>query len=607
MAAVLWTAEYLIRQQVQTRHQKKLEVLSEKVFFHLEKQKDRIRLMAEAVANFGRMGDLTAAEDRRQIQNLIWPVFNASDLDGLWIGDKRKELVRLQSDEFDRLAPEEKKRIKKAIFGTYGLQINKWEKGLFVSSSIPIYREEQAVGRVYAGVLIDHDYLIELAQGMDSFMAIVRNKEVISSTFTPREKGQGELEFSEELLKDIRSLEERPQTVTVEDQAYTMKSLPLKNRSGEVVSHLVIGISQEELNQTIVSLRRTIFGIGLVGALLGALLLFLLTARMRRQVLLLAEGTERLSTGIFDRPIPTISRDELGDLALSFNAMACALKERDRILQEEKEKILANVDVLSMLVHDVKAPMAGVRLMLESLLEENLAPEIKQRLASMGESIEELLGHLNNVLAVSKIEKGPFTLQWETVDLNGSVLYVASQVRVLAERKNIRFLEDLEENLAPIAADEYYLERVVYNLLTNALHWTPQGGWISLKTRNATGPMGKEVILEVADSGPGIPKELRPRLFSRYGSRPEKGDINGEHTGLGLYICRVIVEAHGGSIEELGKLGEGARFVCHFPIREELIARSGSGPKEEDRTAEDGKTGRRIPLESPLPTRVEKH
>lgn len=600
LAAVLVVAEHLIGQQVQKRHQKKLEVLSEKVFFHLEKEKDRIRLLAEAVANFGRMGDLTAAEDRRQIRHLIQPVFEASDLDGLWIGDTTgKELVRLESEAFGRLSREERLRLKRAFFGTYGLQVNRWEKGLFISSSVPIYQEEQPVGRVYGGVLIDHKYLSELSRGMDSFLAIVRAREVVSSTFSSKEEGGGELEFSEELLKEIPTFEEQPQAVNVEDQAYTMKALPLKNRAGQVIGHLVIGISREELEQTVVSLRRTIIGVGLGGALLGSLLMFSLTARMRRQVLLLAQGTEKLSSGGLDRPIPVVSRDELGDLALSFNEMAQALQERDRVLKEEKEKILANVDFLSMLVHDVKAPLAGVRLMLESLLEEDLAPDVKRRLASMGESTEELLGHLNNILAISKIEKGPFTLNLEMVDLNGSVKYVASQIRVLAELKEISILEDLEGDLAPIAADEYYLERIIYNLLTNALHWTPNGGRIILTTRNETGPKGKGVVLEVRDNGPGIAEELRPQLFSRYGCRIEKKDANGFHTGLGLYICRIIVEAHGGSLEERGRAGEGARFVCFLPIgKEERLRSETAAPPGENRSGESRNDfpGKAMPL-----------
>jgi len=264
--------------------------------------------------------------------------------------------------------------------------------------------------------------------------------------------------------------------------------------------------------------------------------------------------------------IPEISKDELGGLALSFNQMAQSLRERDRILLEEKEKILANVDFLSMMVHDIKAPIAGVSLMIETLLEENLSDEVKQRLSGMNESIEELLGHLYNVLTISKIEKGPFTLKIESVDLNASVAYVRSQCQVMADRKGIQLLEDLSQGLPALPADEFYLERLIYNLLINAIHWTPDGGWVRIKTGLQERRENCRITLEIIDSGPGIPLEQKGHLFRRFTSRPEKGDLTGTHSGLGLHISQSIVQAHGGDLQEDGRPGEGAHFVCSFPM-----------------------------------------
>jgi signal transduction histidine kinase len=294
----------------------------------------------------------------------------------------------------------------------------------------------------------------------------------------------------------------------------------------------------------------------------------LLTSKMRRQISLLSLGTERVSSGDLTKPIPEISKDELGVLARSFNQMAQTLQERNRILQEEKEKILANVDFLSMLVHDIKAPMAGVSLMIESLMDENLSEAVKQRLAGMGESLEELLSHLYNILTISKIEKGPFTLQLESVDLNASVTYVGSQCRVMGDRKEIHILEDLDLSLPALQADEFYLERLIYNLLINAIHWTPQGGTVKIKTGLLKEGEHNRITLEVADSGPGIPPEQKADLFKQFCSAAEKGDLTGTHSGLGLHIAQTIVQAHGGTLQEEGKPGEGAHFVCTFPLAE---------------------------------------
>jgi len=209
--------------------------------------------------------------------------------------------------------------------------------------------------------------------------------------------------------------------------------------------------------------------------------------------------------------------------------------------------------------------------MIETLLEEPLAPEIKHRLEGMGESLEELLSQLYNVLTISQIEKGPFHLTLDRVDLNSSVSYVRSQCQVMADRKQISLIEDLGQELPPLQADEFYLERLIYNLIINALHWTPGGGQVSLKTGSLNQGSRKSLFLEVADSGPGVPAEQKAYLFGKYVTSKGKGDLMGFHSGLGLYISQTVAQAHGGSLREEGRPGEGARFVCLLPASQEAV------------------------------------
>jgi signal transduction histidine kinase len=567
LSAVMLVAQSIITQQVHRRHQKKLDALTQKIFFSLEKQKDQIGLLALAIANLGRMGSLVIKEDQKNIRNLVSAVFKESDLDVLFVlGEQGKELMRLQSSEFRKLGLGGSGLIKKAIVGNYRVRMNKWTHGIFISGSAPIFYEDRVIGQVYAGDLIDNLFLSELAKETDSFMAVVNEGKVIASTFTQKEAAGEELEFSEDILQDIKALMNQDLPVEVEGKSYTMKSLPLRDREGNILSFLVIGLSRADLIQTVTSLRWVILGVGSGGAFLGILLMIVLTSSMRRQISLLSVGTEKVTSGDLDETITVISQDELGVLASSFNQMAQSLKERDRILREEKDKILANVDFLSMMVHDIKAPIAGVRLMIETLLEDNLSLEVKKRLSGMGDSIEELLSHLYNVLTISKIEKGPFILKKEPVDLNASITYVQSQCQVLADRKGILIQEDLAQGLPTFEGDEFYLERLIYNLLINAIHWAPIGGRVRLITGFREEGENRQITLEVIDNGPGIPSEQKDNLFKKFISSPEKGDLNGTHSGLGLYICQNIVKAHGGFLREDGKPGEGARFVVSFPI-----------------------------------------
>ena len=568
LSAVLITAQSIISQQVQRRHQKKLDGLAQSVIFRLDKEKDQIRLLIRAIAHLGQMGFLVDQSEVKGIKRLVYPVFKDSALDILYIvGQQRGVLVQFQSDRFTRLGREEIPLIRKAILGDYRVRLSRWERGIFLTGSAPISIEETGIGQVYAGILLNSDFVRELAKDTDAFMAIIKEGNVIASTFSQKGAEPEELEFSEELLQDIKALKGQTLPVDVEDNLYTMKSIPLRDEGGNLLGLLAIGLSRSEFNQTAGSLTRIILLIGAAAAGFGVLLTFLLTHGLRKQINHLSQGTERIRTGALTGEIPVISRDELGNLAQSFNQMVETLKERDRVLEEEKEKILGNVDFLSMMVHDVKAPIAGVRLMTDILLEEEPTGEIRPRLLGMRESIEELLAHLQNVLSISQIEKGPFTLAKEEVSLNSTTAFIRSQCQIMAESKGIQWLEEYDSSLPNIPADEFYLERLIYNLLINALHWAPRGGWVRIKTGRLKAPRPDGVFLEVSDNGPGVSPEQKPQLFQKYNFQRGKGDSASAHSGLGLYIAQLIAKAHGGLIEERGRAGEGARFTFSLPLQ----------------------------------------
>jgi two-component system sensor histidine kinase BaeS len=567
LGAALISAQSIISQQIQRRHQKKLEALTQNVFLQLDRKKDEIRLLARAVASLGQMGYLVDQKEVGQIRRLVRPVFKDSGLDLLFIaGHRGGLLLQFQTERFAAMGNKEISLVRKAILGDSRMRLSRWEQGIFLTGTSPIFLEEQAAGQVYAGILIGNDFIRGLAMDSDAFLAIINEGKVLASTLSGKEKEADELEFSEDLLQDIKALKGQPLPVYVEETMYTMKSQPLRDMNGNLLGFLVIGLSRNELNQTAASLQRNILLIGLISGGLGILLTVLLTYRMRKQIQQLTGGTKRISAGFLAEKIPVTSGDELGALADSFNQMSRTLEERNQVLEEEKEKILANVDFLSMMVHDVKAPLTGVRLMLEILLEDSPGAEFTQRLLGMRESIEELLAHLQNVLSITQIEKGPFTLNKETVQLNALIPLVRSQCQIIAESKQIRWQEDLAPDLPAIRGDEFYLERLLYNLLINALHWVPRGGWIKMTTRLRTAGDGRWATLEVADNGPGIPGEQKPLLFQKFSLGREKGKAVAAHSGLGLYIARIIAQAHGGVIEELGREGEGARFLLTVPV-----------------------------------------
>ena len=335
----------------------------------------------------------------------------------------------------------------------------------------------------------------------------------------------------------------------------------------------MVGVSQRELGPTLLMLKLVIFGVGGAAACIGGLLSFWLSSGMRRQIAHLAEGTRKAALEELAGDIPVTSRDELGDLAESFNAMIRALGEKTRLLQEERDRVAANADFLAMIVHDIKAPLTGVRLTIEALEDETLPPEIHHKLQGIIQRSEGLLLHLHNVLDLSRFESGRLALRPEPVPPGFIIQRLLHHFGALAQHQGVNLVASPPPNLPPIMVDEPSLDRVLANLLVNALAATPRGGEIQVKA--LPGDDHREVEIIVADTGCGLSPEDQEHLFEKY--RLSRHKNNG--SGLGLYICKTLVEANQGRIW-VESPGQGATFHLAFPPPRRMRKRQGQGSGE---------------------------
>jgi signal transduction histidine kinase len=289
---------------------------------------------------------------------------------------------------------------------------------------------------------------------------------------------------------------------------------------------------------------------------------------MRRQIAHLAEGTRKAALEELAGDIPVTSRDELGDLAESFNAMIRALGEKTRLLQEERDRVAANADFLAMIVHDIKAPLTGVRLTIEALEDETLPPEIHQKLQGIIQRSEGLLLHLHNVLDLSRFESGRLALRPEPVPPGFIIQRLLKHFGALALNEGVNLVASPPPSLPPIMVDEPSLDRVLANLLVNALAATPRGGEIRVEA--LPGADRREVEIIVADTGSGLSPEDQDHLFEKY----RLSGHNHDGSGLGLYICKTLVEANRGRIWAESRVGQGAAFHLSLPAVPEAEAAS---------------------------------
>lgn len=235
-----------------------------------------------------------------------------------------------------------------------------------------------------------------------------------------------------------------------------------------------------------------------------------------------------------------------------------------RDISAEYELEQKKADFLAMIVHDLRSPLIsniyGARL-LKKRLKESLDEELSEIIESNMATLDRALNLVNDLLAISKFESGKLEIKNEDVDI-GEILDISIRsFRTMAHMAGISIGRDAEPDIPRIKGDRELLIRMMINLIGNAVKFSPQGGDIRVTALTT----GFGVKVSVIDKGPGIPNENLSSIFDRYvqlGREREKMKMG---TGLGLTICKQIVEAHGGKIRAENAAGGGSIFTVELP------------------------------------------
>lgn len=301
-----------------------------------------------------------------------------------------------------------------------------------------------------------------------------------------------------------------------------------------------------------------------VALLLGALLTARVVAPLRR----MTARVEAIGAGDYSERLPASRDDEFGRLALAINAMTArveasiaALRATDTLRRE----LVANIG------HDLRTPLAGLQGYLEEaerLLGDDRPAAAAAALGTarrQGVHVERLVRDLFELSLLDAAEgsarAGP-TLQREPVPLAELLHHAAAGQRQTIQAAGVTLKTAIPADLPTVPADGARLLRVLDNLLDNARRHTPVGGTVGLSAREEAG----QVVIEVSDTGEGIPPEALTLVFDRYyrGSSPRTRAHAG--SGLGLAIARAIARAHGGELTAESTLGSGSTFTLHLPL-----------------------------------------
>ncbi len=560
LVSLLLLMQYLATQQILQWHAQRVELVARLVSAEYQGKIQRVMQAANLLADNPTYGELLAQGDFAGLRTLALPVMRATGLHILTITDAQGVIqVRGHDPGAIGVNIATNPLIRAGLKGQAASSMTEWQDSVSLSASAPIFHDQRVVGVVLTGMLVDKGFVESLSRPGAEVAIFFANRLVVNSFRDLPEESMAKLRR----FKDMAALSQVPgegaQTLELGSQSYTVTYLPLDEEK-PWKNVIVVGVNRRELAAAMYTLKLVIFGVGLAGILLAALLSTWLSLGMRRQISHLAEGTRRAAGEELPGDIPVTSRDELGELAQSFNAMTRALKEKTRLLEEERDRIAANADFLSMIVHDIKAPLTGLRLTIEALEDEPLPPGLQQKLQGIIQRSEGLLLHLHNVLYLSRAESGILALRPEAVPASHVVRRVFEHFSSLAQRQGVKMQAVLPPDLPPLLVDEPSLERVLANLLVNALNAMPSGGEIRVAGRCQDGE-APQVELTVADTGRGISREDQEGLGENFRARKRQG--NGH--GLGLYICRTLVEANQGRLWVESEPGRGSTFHLILP------------------------------------------
>ena len=312
----------------------------------------------------------------------------------------------------------------------------------------------------------------------------------------------------------------------------------------------------------------------------------LLARRLVSPIESIQVAAAKIGSGALDQRIRVTSRDELGALADEFNHMAerletsyadleqkveertrelaTALRELDEKTGELEAASLHKSEFLANMSHELRTPLNAI-IGFSQALRERLFGDLNDKQLEYVDDIlasgQHLLSLINDVLDLSKVEAGRVELDVAPFSLREALESGVVMVRERAVHDGVSVTLATVRGVDVVAGDERRIRQVIFNLLTNAVKFTPSGGTVDVTATRHNG----EVRVAVADTGPGIPLEDRERIFEEF-EQTDAGIEQGEGTGLGLALSKRLVELHGGRIWVDAGTDGGSTFVFALPV-----------------------------------------
>lgn len=435
-------------------------------------------------------------------------------------------------------------------------------ENLYSERTVQLYAKANIISMTAANVWDSDDsnvmYLrfediMERSLAGTSIRGVVTNTSYTVLYDNNREADMAGKVFMRDVLK--RALDgEQAESMFESDSGKTVTvSVPVE-RDGVIIGGVYLAENVSSISDTVDSITASllIFSalIVLITAILSIGISFIITQPMADFI----EVAHAISKGDFSKRAAVKGTSEMAQMGRALNYMCDELNALD----EKRKNFVSDVS------HELKTPMAGIKLLCDSLIEaeDPGMDTIREFLGDMSEEIDRLTRLINRLLVLSRLDAAADSLNLSNVDITMLVGAVMRSLKQFADDKNITMDLDIKMGMErEIAADYDKIYESVYNIIDNAIKYTSENGELHVRICRDSG----RCIIEVEDNGPGIPDDEKQKVFDRFYRMDDSRARDTGGTGLGLSITKESVQLHGGTVEVLDAENGGSIFRISIP------------------------------------------
>ncbi len=347
-----------------------------------------------------------------------------------------------------------------------------------------------------------------------------------------------------------QNLDQSNQSENLKDEATRLVNITVASRASLIAQNEASYVGSQHL----------FVGVAAMGAVLALLLAFILSRTLTGPIRKMDTQLATIASGDFSKHVDVANRDELGALATNLNRMT---DELGRVYQELAAASQHKSEFLANMSHELRTPLNAV-IGFSDVLGDQTVGDLNEKqlqyLGAINTSGRHLLTLINDILDLAKIEAGRMELQVTAFDFNDTLSNSVALFREQATRHGVTLRLESDQRIGVIDADERLLKQVLFNLISNALHFTPRGGHVDVSARQEDA----RLLISVRDDGAGIAPEDQARIFESF-EQAGRSAVH-EGTGLGLALSRRFVELHGGHLNVESVAGHGSTFTFDLPI-----------------------------------------